>query len=65
MQVEPLHQDPVVVGGQKVDEEQHGHFTADLKTKTFTRLLKAVCLCVCVCRTAAGVNAVLGGCHGC
>lgn len=48
MQVEPLHQDPVVVGGQKVDEEQHGHFTADLKTKTFTRLLKAVCLCVCV-----------------
>ena len=33
VQVQALHQDPVVVGGQEVDEEQHGHLAADLITK--------------------------------
>lgn len=30
VQVEAFHQDPVIVGGQEIDEKQHRHLTADL-----------------------------------
>lgn len=33
VKVEAFHQDPVVVGGQKIDEKQHRHLAADLITK--------------------------------
>ena len=33
VQVETFDQDPVVVGGQKIDEEQHCYLAANLMTK--------------------------------
>lgn len=33
MEVQAFYQDPVIVGGQKIDEEQHCHLAADLITK--------------------------------
>ena len=33
VEVQPLHQDPVVVGGQEVDEQQHCDLTSDLTGK--------------------------------
>ena len=33
VQVQTLHQDPVVVGCQKVQEQGHDHLAADLYTK--------------------------------
>lgn len=32
VQVETFHQDPVVVGGQKIEEESHHHLAANLWT---------------------------------
>lgn len=45
MQVEAFHQDPVVVGCQKVDEEQHCHFAANLETEHsgLSLLISAYC----------------------
>lgn len=33
VEVEAFNQNPVVIGGQKIDEEQHSHLAANLKTK--------------------------------
>lgn len=33
VEVEAFYQDPVIVGGQKIDEEQHCHLAANLTTK--------------------------------
>lgn len=33
MQVEPLHQDPVVISGQEIQEEGHSQLTAHLDSK--------------------------------
>lgn len=33
VEVEAFHQDPVVVGGQKINEQQHCHLAANLMTK--------------------------------
>lgn len=37
VQVESFHQDPVVVGGQEVDEEEHRQLAADLPEGKKTR----------------------------
>lgn len=34
MQVQPLHQDPVMVGGQEIKEESNSNFTAGLWTQS-------------------------------
>lgn len=54
MEVEALDQDPVVVCGQEINEEQHSHLAADLMTKKKKSRLSShrartslfVCLCV-------------------
>lgn len=33
MEVQAFHQDPVIVGSQKIDEEQHRQLAANLKKK--------------------------------
>lgn len=37
VQVETFHQDPVVVGGQKIEEERHHHLAADLRAERCPR----------------------------
>lgn len=44
MEVQAFNQDPVIVGGQKIDEEQHCHLAADLITKLF--IPDYLCACV-------------------
>lgn len=35
VEVKAFYQDPVVVGGQKIDEEEHCHLAANLITKHY------------------------------
>lgn len=37
VQIEALHQDPVVVGGQEVDEEEHRQLAANLTERNRTK----------------------------
>lgn len=51
VKVQAFYQDPVVVGGQKIDEEQHCHLAANLITKqeqVFYILFIPAYMCACV-----------------
>ena len=56
VEVQPLHQDPVVVGGQEVDEEQHRDLTSDLRGKQSHKPSEDTCCA----ETQAGAKEQLG-----
>lgn len=51
VQVKTLHQDPVVVGGQEVDEEEHRKLAADLAQDKKKGKIEFYCFCTSISRT--------------